>query len=804
MSRSLLDLRYTLRQLRKRPGFTAIAVATLALGIGANAAIFSVVNGVLLRPLPFPDPDRLVMLWERDLTDGAGEGPTTPGTFSDWRRDATAFGSLAAFSITTRNIAGPGEPERAVGALSVGSIFDVLDVPALLGRTFTTAEDRPGGERVVVLSHRAWQRLFGGDPAAIGRTLTLHDDAYTLIGVMPPAFRFPDAEVDFWIPSYMSDSFRDDRTQYFLRVLGRLRPETTLERARAEMETIMARLRAAHPRANRDSGVSLVPLRKEYVGDVRSRLLVLMGAIGLVLLIACANLINLLLARSAGRRREIALRGALGASRARLVRQLLTESIALAFLGGAAGLLLGAFLLDVLLGILPADLPRAQEIHLDRHVLGFTLAVSLLAGLATGILPALSDSRSASREALRESDRVSASGGRVRGGLVAAELALAVVLLAGAGLLVRSLWLLQRVDPGVRVANVLTFQVSLPASRYPEPHQRLEFFRAAVERVGAVAGVRSASIVNFLPVTGAGVGAWLNIMDRPLPEDRTPPTVRYRVIDPGYLRTMGISLVRGRPLSERDGLRAPAVLINETLAARFWPGEEPLGRQIILGPREEGSFPAAAIVGIVADVRNAGLGEETPPVVYVPHALMPHWSWFTFVVRTGTPPMSVLAAARAEVRAIDAALPIHGVRTMEEVLGESVASTRASAILLGVFAALALAMAALGVFGVLSYTVNRRFRELGIRMALGAEARSVRAMIVRQGLVWALVGIAIGLAGAWVLTRVLSGFLYGISATDPPTFAAVIVFLLAVTTLASYLPARRATRIDPVEALRHE
>lgn len=804
MSPSLLDLRYALRQLRKRPGFTAIAVATLALGIGANTAIFSVVNGVLLRPLPFPDPDRLVVLWERDLTEGSGEGPTTPGTYSDWREGASAFESLAAFSTTTRNIAGPGDPERLVGTLSAGSIFDVLHVPALLGRTFTAAEDRAGGERVVVLSHRAWQRLFGGDPAAIGRTLTLNDETYTLIGAMPASFRFPDAETDFWIPSYMSGSFRDDRTQYFLRVLGRLRPEATLEGARTEMEAIMARLRAEYPRANRDAGVSLVPLREEVAGEVRLRLLVLMGAVGLVLLIACANLINLLLARSTLRRSEIALRGALGASRARLLRQLLTESLTLAVLGGAAGLLLGAFLLDVLLAILPADLPRAQEIHLDRSVLGFTLAISLLAGLATGILPALTATSSALRGALRESDRVSVSRGRMRGGLVAAELALAVVLLAGAGLLTRSLWLLQRVDPGVRVANVLTFQVSLPASRYPDPTQRLEFFRAAVERISALPGVGSASIVNFLPVTGSGVGAWLNLIDRPLPEDRTPPTVRYRVIDPGYVRTIGIPLVRGRPLSERDGLGAPAVLINETLAARFWPGEDPLGQRIILGPREEGSFPPATIVGIVADVRNVGLGEETPPVVYVPHALMPHWSWFTFVVRTETPPMSVLGAARAAVRSIDPALPIYGVRTMEEVLRESVGSTRASTILLALFAALALAMAALGVFGVLTYTVSRRFRELGIRMALGAEAHTVRAMIVRQGLVWALIGIPIGLGGAWALTRVLSGLLYGVSATDPITFAAVIVFLLAVTAVASYLPARRATRFDPVEALRHE
>ena len=790
------DLRFALRSLRKSPGFVAVAVLTLALGVGANTAIFSVVNGVLLTPLALHEPGRLVSLGEA-VTGGAPSdlASTSPGSFFDWQRQATAL-RLGAFAGSEGTLTGRGEPERLLGANTAGGLFGVLGVPPLFGRAIASADESESAERVIVLSYATWRRLFGEDRGALGQTLTINGTPRTIVGVMPPSFRFPDGATEFWVPARFEPAFRANRDQYFLQVVGRLAPGATLERARAEMATIAARLRRDWPAYNSDLRIVVRPLQETIVEGVRTRLLVLMGAVAFVLLITCANLGNLLLARASGRRREIAVRLALGAARGRIARQLLTESLALALAGGAAGLLVGKGFLALLLAAqATTNLPRADEIGLDVRVLLFTLAVSVAAGLFFGSLPAWQLARSRSTEALREGTRGSAGHQWARSALVVSEIALAMMLLTGAGLLLRSFALLQRVDPGFAADRVLTFEV---ARRGDDP----AFFPATLERVRALPGVRSAAIVSQLPVTGRGIGAWFNRLDRELPPDVKPMGEAYRVVTPEYFATVGLPLKRGRLLTADDRRERPAVVINEALARKYYEGEDPVGKEIYLGAPDNRLFDRGTIAGVVGNTRDAGLGSDPLPTVYIPYAVMPMWPSFSYVVRTTGEPLAVAGAAREAIRALDPNVPVRDVRTLDAVLAESVAPARWSTTLLGVFAAVALVMAALGVFGVLSFLVTQRTRELGIRIALGAAPAAVRRMVVGQGVGLVAAGLALGVAGAIALTRLMASLLYGVSATDPVTYAGVAAVLVGVAVLASYLPARRATRVDPMIALR--
>ncbi len=800
----LHDLRYAARSLRKSWGFAVVAVLTLGLGVGANTAIFSVVNGVLLKPLGYTDPDVIVTLWHAGVDGSYNQSTTTPANFYAWQEQATLFDAVAAYSTTSRTVTGQGDPEQVVGVLSAGSIFDVLRVQPLLGRTFTGEEDVPGAEPVIVLSYALWERMFWLDDNVQGRSITLSGAPYTIVGVMPPSFRFPNAAAEYWIPAGFSEAFRGSRDQYFLTGLARLGEGVAIETAAAEMETIMGRLRMEYPRGNDNVAVEIIPLQEVVVGSVRTRLFILMGAVAFVLLIACANLANLLLARAQGRRREIALRQALGASRGRVLQQFLTESLGLAAVGSVAGVFLGWVLLQVLLALIAGTVPRLDDVGLDLSVLGFTVAVSLLAGFVFGIVPALSAAHDQSVESLKEGSRSTPGKHWGREALVVSEVALAMVLLTGAGLLIRSFWTLQRVDPGVTVERTLTFGTSLPGSRYPF-ETRVPFYERARERLAAIPGVTRVDLINSLPVTGRNVGAWFNILDRPVPADETPPAVPYRVVTPGFLETMGIPLVRGRYLTaddRLDGLRS--VVINEELTERFFPGEDPVGREIYLGAPDNRLFESATIVGIVRNVHTGGLDAAQLSVVYVPYAVMPYWDFFSFVVRTVTEPEGVAMAVRATMRELDPELPITSMQSMEAVVAGTITGQRSSTILLTLFAVVALVMAVIGVFGVLSYTVSQRTRELGIRLALGANTLSVQGMVVSRGLAQVSIGVGVGVLGAFALTRLMDSMLFETSATDPLTFGAVALSLLAAGAVAAYLPALRASRADPMEVLKTE
>ncbi|HYH45984.1 MAG TPA: ABC transporter permease, partial [Thermoanaerobaculia bacterium] len=666
-------------------------------------------------------------------------------------------------------------------------------------------EDGPGAERVVVLSHGLWLRLFGLDSSAVGRTLNLGGNPYLVLGVMPPGFAFPGGEAEFWIPARFDAEFRANRDQYFLIAAARLAPGVTVEQARAQLDTVMDRIRRDYPQETGETTAGVVAMKDLLVSDVRARLWILMGAVLLILLISCANLGNLLLARAAGRRREIALRNALGARPARLVRQMLTESLLLALAGGAAGLLLGALLLDGLVALLPSDLPRAQEIGLDLRVLAFTLLVSLASGLAFGLFPSLQLSGRGPGDALRDGTRGSGRTRWARTGLVVSELALALMLLSGAGLLIRSFDKLLEVDPGFAPGRLLTFRVGVSPEQYDEP-ARAAFFAALTEKLRGLPGVKNVAMASYLPVTGYGSGAWFNLVDRPLPPNETPPFVPYRVVGTDYLQAIGIPLRRGRYFNSGDRLDGTrAVIVSESVVKRFWPGEEVLGKRIYLGTPYNRLFPDGVVVGVAADVKQDGLADPTPETVYFPAALMPGWTSFSFALRTTTlDPESLVASAREQVRQLDRAVPLYQVRSMDDLLAESVAPARSSMLLVGLFAALALVLAVLGVFGVLSYTVAQRTTELGIRLALGASARSVGLLVLGQGLLQVLAGVALGLAGSLALTRFLESLLFGVTPTDPLTFGAVALLLVGVAAVASWLPARRATRVDPMTVLRQE
>ena len=794
------DLRYGLRNLMRRPGFTIATVLVLALGIGANTAIFSVVNTVMLRPLPYPESDKLVTVWEDNRRQGWPEDITGYSTFTDWKTQGEHFQSMAAYHVWNPNLTGQGEAERLRGAMVTDAFFEVLGLSPMLGHTLQRGDEPQGAESSVVLSHGLWQRRFGGDPSIVGRTVRLNARPFVVAGVMPPELGFPSKRTELWV--LLRKPAEEDRGSHSLAVIGRLKPGSTLLQAEAQLETVMRRLETQYPDAYTGFGANLVGLHENLVGDVRPALLMLLGAVLFVLLIACANVANLLLARTAAREREMSVRAALGASGGRLLRQLLTESTLLGLLGGVVGLGLAMWGIDSLARLGPADLPRLDEIRVDVRVLGFTLAASLFTGLLFGLAPALQWARPDLNRSLRVRD-AGVGGRRLRGMLVVGEIALALVLLIGAGLMVRSFARLQQVDPGFRPTGLLSLDLTLPRAKYTEQPQLFAFGRQLLERLEALPGVESAALVMTPPLSGHYEAATFNVEGRP----ETPVAERKEVmanrVSPGYFETMGIPLIRGRTLLESDTDQSPFVIvINETMARRAWPGQDPIGARFKWG-RIGDDRPWREVVGIVADTRQVSLADEPEPEVFMPF-LQEASSAMSVVVRAARAPEDLASVLRKEVLAVDPDQPVNNLRTVEQTLTDSTAQRRFQLLLLGLFASLALALAVIGIYGVLSYTVGLRTREIGIRMALGARRGDVLRMVLGQGLALVALGTAIGLAAAFALSRTVAGLLYGVSRTDPATYLAVSAMLAVVALLACYLPAQRATRVDPIAALRHE
>lgn len=803
------DVRYAVRMLVKHPGFTAVAALTLALGVGANTAIFSAVESILLRPLPYGHADRVVVLWEDNRMGDRPHNVLSPANFSAWQEQARSFDQMAAFMDQRYNLTGVGDPEEIASQLATPNLFELLGVDAALGRTFSPADLEEGREDVTVISHGLWRRRFGASPEVIGRVISLNGTPVTIVGVMPPDFQWFIQEnsltgkpADLWRPLPFSEEMRVWRGRY-LSAVARLAPGVSLPEARAEMDALAERIERQHPESNKGWGATVLPLREQLAGEIRPALLVLLGAVGFVLLIACVNVANLLLARAAERHKEIAIRSAIGAGRRRIVRQLLTESLLLALLGGALGLLLSRWCVEALVALGPDHLTGAGQIGVNGPVLAFTLAVSVLTGVVFGLAPALEASRVHLNESLKESSRGNAGssrGRRLRDALIVAEVGLALVLLVGAGLMAKSFLRLQAVDPGFDAANLLTLRVSLPAASYPEDGDVVAFFEEAVGRLAALPGVESAGAVSALPFADLGAATGFTIEGRPEPAPGEEPGTGVRVVDEGYFRTMNIPVLAGRAFTEVEGREDRALaVINQAMARRHFPGENPIGKRIFVQMKAE-PYPTE-IIGVVGDARYRTLDEELEPMVYWTPPQLTYGS-MTFVLRTSGAPESLAAAARREILAIDKDQPVSDVRTMEGWLAESTSRTRFGTLLLGGFAALALLLAAVGIYGVMSHSVVQRQGEIGVRMALGAQGGDVLRMVIRQGLGLVLVGVVLGLAGALALTRVLSSLLYGVSATDPLTFAAIALLLTAVAAIACYLPARRAANLDPLVALR--
>ena len=798
----LQDLRYAVRVLGNNLGFTALAVLTLALGIGANTAIFTVVNSVLLRPLPYPERDRLVMVWERSSKNPQVHNVIAPADFLDWRAQNHVFDQMSAIGWGVGTLTGQGEPESLVGRQVSAPFFGMLGAQPALGRTFTEEDDRPGQDHVVVLSDRLWKRRFSSDPAVLGRAITLNGRPYVVVGVMPPDFRFLSEGGDYWIPIALDPAIDyRARTGRYMRAIAKLRPGVTLPQAQTEMDGIAARLSQQYPAFNKDWGVTLVGLHEQMTGNVRPALLVLLAAVGFLLLIACANMANLALTRATLRRREMAVRAALGAGSGRLTILLLTESLLLALLGGAAGVGLAVGGVDLLLALGPQNIPRLQSVHVDGTALGFTLLLSLLTGMLFGLAPAWHARRISLSDTLKEGGgKTEARGHRLRDAFVVAQVALSFVLLIGAGLVARSFLRLQSTPTGFDPQNLLTLRVDLPASRYPKHQQEIAFFSDAVRKIAALPGVESAGAVAFLPFSDTLAGTDFTIVGRPAPAPGDAPITNVVIAMPPYFSTMHIPLRRGRLFAERDTEEAPRVfVVNETFARRYFSNQEPLGQRLVV---DMGDTVPGEIVGVVADIKQTALQESEQPTVYYTYSHLPI-GFMTLIVRS-TSPRHQLVAVTSVIRSMDPELPLAEVATMQELISESTSQPRFQSLLLALFACVALLLAAVGLYGVLAFAVAQRTREIGIRMALGAAPAAILHTVVRQGLGLVLLGLGIGLAVAFGLTRFLASFLFGVTPTDPATFAGVAALLVGVALFACYLPARRATRVDPMVALRYE
>jgi putative ABC transport system permease protein len=802
------DIRFGLRGLAKRPGFTAIALLTLALGIGVNSAIFSAVDSILLRPLPLKDPERLVSVWEQTPRDGIRQNQAAPANFFDLQTQNQVFEQIGAYGPDDVNLTGDGDPERLDGQVVTANVFSILGVPASLGRTFSPDEDQPGQEHVVVLSDALWQRRFNRDPSIINRAITLNGESFIVIGVMPRGFFFPDREIELWTPWAMEPDQKAGRGDHYLTLVARLKQGTTLERANADLGSIAQRLSAEYPRTNEGLGFIAHSLHQDYVGDLRLPILILFAAVGLVLLIACANVANLLLAQATTRRKEIAIRIALGARHWTIVRQLLIESLLLAAGGGLLGVL-GAFWgVEALAKLLPDSLSKLQNVSIDARVFLFTLGVSVLTAIVFGGVPALLASRTKPGATLSDVARDMAggtSGRHLRRVLVVSEVALAVVLLVSAGLLIRSFQLLRRVDTGFNTQNALTMRMVLPFPKYQKAEARRAFYDEVLSKIHEVPGIESAGMITFLPLSFHGMNFNFSVEGQPTTSDAKLPFALWRVVSPDYFRAMGIPLRRGRFFDARDSADAqPAVLVNRRLAEQYWPGEDAIGKRLKVGALDS---PNAwlTVVGVVGDVRQTGLNEQKLEF-YVPYA-QERRSFMAprdLVVRTKSDPATIAAAVRRAVWSVDKDQPVSNVRTLDQVVAAAISQERFQALMLGLFAALALLLACVGLYGVISYAVVQRTHEIGVRMALGAQPLDVLRLVIRQGMLLTVAGLVVGIIAGTFVTRVLSDLLFGVTPRDPLTFAGVPVLLLVVAFFACYIPARRATRIDPLAALRIE
>ena len=810
----LQDFRYSARTLLKRPGLVITITIILALGIGANSTIFSVVNAVLMRPLPYEASDRIVIIWETNQTKGVPRSIVSPANFVDWKAQTNVFDHLAALRFWYYTVTGLGDPERYEGARVSADFFPLLNVKPELGRNFGPEEEQVGRDHVVILTHAFWQRHFGGDRNIVGRFLTIDGEPFTIIGILPASFRFSrvlNAELEFWMPiSFTPQQLsREDRS---IIVYGRLKQGVSLVQAQAEMDGITRRLEQQYPNTNRGWTAQVNNLQEQSTRPFRPTLVILMAVVVFVLLIACANVVNLVLTSASTRQKEFAVRLALGSGEARLIRQLLIENLLLALLGGAAGLLLAYWTMNFVNAIVRDRVPYLEKVSIDGRVLGFTLVISLLLGVVVGLVPGLRASRVNLRDALQESGRASSeapSRHRFRNLFVVLEVALAVPLLIGAGLMLRSSLLLQNIDRGIDLRNVLTAQISLPKAKYFTARQTAAFYHQTLQRIQSEPEVQSVSAVNFLPLTNFGDATSFTIEGQTSSAPGQETTASYRVIDPNYFRTLSIPLLRGRYFTDQDDDESRGVvMINQTMARRYWPNTDPIGKRI------QSHFPTAnvpwrpattntwlTIIGVVGDVKEIGVNEEQPAEIYLPYLQNPS-SLMNVLVRSTSDPLRLVPAVRSQVLAVDGNQPIYNIQTMESVFSHSIAAPYVITSLLTIFAALALLLAAIGVYSVMSYSVAQRTYEVGLRMALGAQQQHVLRMILGHGFRLVLVGVGLGVMMAFGATRVISHLLFGVSATDPKVFLSVPLLLIAVATLAIYVPARRALKVDPIDALR--
>ncbi len=801
MKTLLQDFRYAIRMIRKSPGFSFAVVSILALGIGANSAIFSVVNAALLRALPFQDPDSLVMV--NATHQKLGVTVASPADFIDWQRRNSVFVQLAAFRNQYYNVTEVDEPERIYGLGVSTSLFPLLNTKPAVGRAFSAEEEKPGANPVAIVSHGLWQRRFGSDPGLVGKVVKLNNNAYTVVGIMPPDFEFPMASqtVEIWVPLILSPNLLADRGNHNMSVVARLKPGVTLQQAQAEMDNIAGQLAQEYPETNAEFGVRLISLHEEVIKGIKKPLLILFGTVGFVLLIACFNATNLLLARSTTRPREFAVRLALGATRYRIIQQVLVESLLLAVLGGILGLLLFTWVVNLFLKFGANELAHIKNVSVDHNVLGFTLLVSVLVSLAFGLAPALHYSRPDLNETLKQSALSSTRGygfRRLRKVLVVSEVALALALLIGAGLMVKSFLRLQAVNPGFNPNQLLTMVVSLPRAKYPKSDKIAPFYQQVLEKIKPLPGVQSVGATTGLPIQGTGGSATFFVGGAEHTPSEEGTNANFQAINPDYFRVMSIPLLKGRFFTEQDDARAPKVVIVDELTARsFWLGENPLGKHLIIdkAPLE--------IVGVVGQVKHSGLAVGPEASIYVPYLQEPFPS-MTFVVRTTSDQQSMVAAIRRAVQSVDKDQPIFKIQSMEQIISDSIAHPRSISLLLGAFAGIALALTVLGIYGLVAYLVTQRTQEIGIRVALGAQRRDIFKLVVSEGMKLFFIGLVIGVGMAFGLARVLSSLLYGISASDPATFVGVSALVTLVVLLANFLPARKATKIDPIVALRYE
>ena len=806
------DVRYATRILFKSPALTTIALLTLALGIGVNSAIFSVVNAIVLRPLPYPESERLMVIWGNLHKKGLEEIEASALELRDFQQQSQSFDQIAAYTTQGLNLTGIDQPERLRGAAISANLFQALGIPPQLGRNFVVEEDQPGNDARVIISHSLWSRRFGGDPGVVTKTIQLDGRAMTVVGVMPEDFHFPDRDTEAWIPlAFTPDLLEENnRGSHFLSVIARLKPGITQAQAQADLDTVTARISSEHA-GNYRSGFSTTvrSLHEELVGNLRRAMLILLGAVGLVLLIACANVAHLRLASATSRYREFAIRSALGANRGRVVRQFLTESVLLSVLGGAIGLALAVWVVRALVLLMPKNTPRIEEIKLDYRVVLFTLGTALLTGIIFGLAPAFQAAKTNLNDVLKEAGRGGTDSSRrlhLRNLLVVSEFALSLVLLIGAGLMVKSLLRLQDVNPGFDSTNLLTMRIALPSTKYENFNQSHAFFEQLLDRLAVRPDVKSVGAINLLPFGGGGGDRTFMIQDEPTPAGQPRPDEQIRFVSPGYFSTMGIPLLSGRDFTRRDLPDTPQVaIVNSAFAHKYWPNGNTIGKRISFSTQTPKWYE---IVGIVGNVKHRGLDVADSPELYIP-AFQPLFAdgdvpALYFAVRTVSEPSQMAAAMRTEVAAIDRDQPVASLMTMDQRISDSIAPRRFNMFLLGLFAALALVLAAIGIYGIMAFSVAQRTHEIGVRMALGANPSDVLKLILRNGFKPALIGIVVGLLVAYAATRVLSTLLYEVSATDPAVFVIDAFLLAAAAVLACYIPARRATKVDPIVALRYE